>query len=301
MAASAAAMLLSSGTYSIAYPGAFIHFHGVRNSRKEHLTMEDASNYARQLRDTNDRRALDLAHEIIADAVWIYLCLKDKAFDEVRRTQNDPDITDVECFATSIAERVGDNVALLCKKAYNKYVASIELSDYVFRENLTSSKSLGDFERRVLKRVVDYDYRLNRNSPDWHYDEDNLSNLFEEFRLIKDFSTGAHRGSILDLGINYWRCFATGEEITRFDTGEIKEDEFNQWVSATIVPRLQPIWYFVVSICRLLQEKENPLTPEDAYWLGLVNEVLGSDELSMRSAFENIPDATAAEPEIQDN
>jgi hypothetical protein len=40
-----------------------------------------------------------------------------------------------------------------------------------------------------------------------------------------------------------------------------------------------------------MQEGENRLTPHDAYWLGLINEVLGDDDLvTLRSMVEHQPD-----------
>ena len=38
-------------------------------------------------------------------------------------------------------------------------------------------------------------------------------------------------------------------------------------------------FYFVVSLFRLLQQGEFYLTPRDAYWLGIVDEVIGDTDL----------------------
>jgi hypothetical protein len=42
---------------------------------------------------------------------------------------------------------------------------------------------------------------------------------------------------------------------------------------------MHPLWYFVVSLFRLLQQGEFTLTPRDAYWLGIVDEVIGATDL----------------------
>ena len=49
------------------------------------------------------------------------------------------------------------------------------------------------------------------------------------------------------------------------------------------------MWHIVVSICRVLQSGEYPLTPEDAYWMGLVDEVVGSQLPCMRTFAEADP------------
>jgi hypothetical protein len=51
--------------------------------------------------------------------------------------------------------------------------------------------------------------------------------------------------------------------------------------------RLSPLWYFTVSVCRLLMQGENRLTPSDAYHLGLVDEVIGTDLIGFRSVIED--------------
>ena len=51
----------------------------------------------------------------------------------------------------------------------------------------------------------------------------------------------------------------------------------------------QPLWYFMVSLCRLLQSDDFDLNPKEAYWLGLIDEVPGSDLPNLRVIFENAP------------
>jgi hypothetical protein len=42
-------------------------------------------------------------------------------------------------------------------------------------------------------------------------------------------------------------------------------------------PILEPISAFFVALCHTLQEGENELTARDAYWLGIVDEIVGED------------------------
>jgi len=52
--------------------------------------------------------------------------------------------------------------------------------------------------------------------------------------------------------------------------------------------KLRPLWYFVVSLCRVLQTADHELTAVDAYWLGLVDEVPGSGLPNLRQSLMKI-------------
>jgi nitrate/nitrite transporter NarK len=50
------------------------------------------------------------------------------------------------------------------------------------------------------------------------------------------------------------------------------------------------IWFLFVSFCRRLQSGDFPMTATEAYWLGLIDEVIGLDLRSPRILVENAPD-----------
>jgi hypothetical protein len=82
---------------------------------------------------------------------------------------------------------------------------------------------------------------------------------------------------------------------------ELIEDEVQriEELVEMVRPMLQPIWSFFVALCHALQEGENRLTATDAYWLGLADEVIGENLMSLRMFEEFKPDpvdnATPAE------
>ncbi len=45
----------------------------------------------------------------------------------------------------------------------------------------------------------------------------------------------------------------------------------------------------MVSLCRILQSDDFSLSAEEAYWLGLVDEVQGSGLPNLRELLENVP------------
>jgi len=46
---------------------------------------------------------------------------------------------------------------------------------------------------------------------------------------------------------------------------------------------------FFGALCHALQEEENPMTALDAFWLGLIDEVIGEDLPTERKMFERRP------------
>jgi hypothetical protein len=63
-----------------------------------------------------------------------------------------------------------------------------------------------------------------------------------------------------------------------------------------VQPILQPVWSFFVALCHALQEGENELTAIDAYWMGLVNKVIGEALPTSRWFAEYEPDAQTQQP-----
>jgi len=69
------------------------------------------------------------------------------------------------------------------------------------------------------------------------------------------------------------------------------EAERNGKLVLKVRPLLDPLWSFFVALCHTLQEGENELTAADAYWLGLIDEVMGVKGLSgHREVAEYAPD-----------
>lgn len=52
--------------------------------------------------------------------------------------------------------------------------------------------------------------------------------------------------------------------------------------------KIEPLWSFSLTLCRELTRGEHPISPEDAWWLGLIDEVLGSPSLTRRPIREKV-------------
>jgi hypothetical protein len=64
--------------------------------------------------------------------------------------------------------------------------------------------------------------------------------------------------------------------------------------------KIEPLWSFSFTLCRELTSGEHPITPEDAWWLGLIDEVLGSPTLTRRKIREDVKERLIQNISISD-
>ena len=72
-------------------------------------------------------------------------------------------------------------------------------------------------------------------------------------------------------------------------------DEQAKKLVEKVTPVLEPLWSFFVALCHALQNGENELRAHDAYWLGLVDEVVGENLFAIRQFVEFTPDPLTPE------
>ena len=219
--------------------------------------------------------------------VFIYATLQD-SFDKIRKEEEKSELSDVECFARALYYRLSSDADSLPRKAFARYVQVQELSDAVFSKiKVAENEPVAKTERSILKAIIDYEYRTLKKNPRWTFTEQTLDTIAEDFRVIKDFLVGTHRRTLAPLAKKFGTFFLNDGDSKIFQQTKFSnDDERDNWLREKAVPKLQPLWYFMVSLCRLLQEKENPLTASDAYWLGIVNEVIGSKLRCLRHVWE---------------
>lgn len=85
----------------------------------------------------------------------------------------------------------------------------------------------------------------------------------------------------------FGKSFLYPEQVKIFDgMSAAPQSEREEWLIAEIGDKVKMFWYFVVCMWRNLQEEENPLTAEEAYWLGIVDEVVGAKLAALRRMSE---------------
>jgi hypothetical protein len=104
---------------------------------------------------------------------------------------------------------------------------------------------------------------------------------------MRDYIMGEHLYVMRDLLSTFGEDFLTEKEIEQYNTLKTSDPKKAKALLGTAAfPRLEPLWYYTVSLCRALFEGENRLTPEDAYWMGIIDEVIGTNLVGFRIVAE---------------
>lgn len=269
-AASAAADLLVSGNYAIAYPEARILYHGVRTLPRESLTAEDVSSTASELRIRNEGFASALMRKLELRLMFRFLDAKVE-FTRRRKGGAGKAISAAQYFEEVVYCRLTEPARTLFEKAksrqgrYEQLLAAAKKA----RMHATSAKT----EASIIKAIVDYEVRRHKYDPGWTFRTGGLATLNEDFFLLGE------RLSALESREFDGMCLDASELV--LSPSEQKavqrapDDVRDQVKVDKVRPVLEPVWSFFAALCHALQEGENELTATDAYHLGLVDEVIG--------------------------
>jgi ATP-dependent protease ClpP protease subunit len=288
-AASAAADLLSSGDYAIAFPGCSLLYHGVRTPglipALQPLTAERTSLLAHILRLTNDAFAMELVKRTEKRFVFRFIFSRPK-FEEVRAKNPNKVLSDLDCFMEVVSEKLSFKATKVFKKAQERY-ARYEplLANLTTKGKPDRRKNPVKVEAARIKAIVDFEVAENKPNPGWTFKDGGLTRLAEDFFLIAEYLESQQSERI-----KYW-CGVIGQyALSKEELAEIDkitdESAKNEALTTKVQPYLQPLWSFFVALCHALQEDDNELTAEDAYWLGLIDEVMSDTSLLTERWFE---------------
>jgi ATP-dependent protease ClpP protease subunit len=290
-AGSAAADLLSYGDYALAYPGTSIVYHGSRFSHQLPLTTEYTSLLMQFLRETNDKYATKLAREIVDRFMFRFISAKNEFKDEFEEIRNrDPKKTELDCFLTFVSGELSEGakrVVASAKERYGRY--DLLLDTVIKKARRIDSKTQAEFEAHQIKAIVDFELRKNKKNEDWNFEKGGLDALTDDFFILHEYLNNYASGFFEGLCNTYGRWWLSREDDDAF--GKLSDDEREDATFAKVEPLLLPVWSFFVALCHALQHGENELTARDAIWLGLIDEILGEEELPCRRmAWEYKPD-----------
>ena len=117
-----------------------------------------------------------------------------------------------------------------------------------------------------------------------------MAQVSDDFFLLNEY-IGQHQNARIEEFCEEWKEFVL-KDADKAAIDALPEDQRKGARVAKLTPVLLPLWLFFGSICHVLQEEENPLTPTDAFWLGLVDEVAGVDLPTLRKIAEHSPTST---------
>lgn len=300
-AASAAADLLASGDYAVAYPGSTILYHGIRTPLRA-ATAEQTSMMAHYLRVTNDFYAMELARKIEFRFMYRFTMLKSR-FIEIRKEDPNKVFTDVDCFLELISRKLSEKAKKVFDKAVSRYGRYEALLNYVSQQSIepNSNDPQAKIEGSRIKAIVDFEITNNKADSSWTFKDGGIARVADDFFILNEYLDTQASDRLLEWCKTYGRFALSREDIKEFDE-IVDESARDSKMIEKVRPFLQPVLSFFVAFCHALQEGENELTATDAYWLGLVDEVMGRQTLSaFRLMIEHEPDPSpqAEQRELQ--
>jgi hypothetical protein len=298
-AASAAADLLSSGDYAIAFPESTIVYHGVRQSLVDPVTVELGSALTESLKISNEQYAMALARKAVWRFMFRFVMMKHQ-FPDFRQKSNLPSARDLDCFLGLVSEKLSSQAKKLVSRAGERHKKYDALLNRVLVAALVTKKAtpinakrIAQTEAAILKKIIDFEISNHKNDPGWTFSDGGLSRLSDDFFLLLEYVNSAQSDHFKRI-CERWGHFA----LTAAEAAELEsisdESARTQLRLEKVRPQFQPLWTFFVALCHALQEGENDLAALDAFWLGLIDEVVGENLDTPRLLVEFQQDA----PEI---
>lgn len=278
-AASAAADLLSFGDYAVAFPSSTVLYHGVRTQDSSPLTVERTSNVGWFLRVSNDRYAMTLARKVEERFSFRFITVRNK-FHDLRSSSNRQSMSDVECFMKVVDGNLSTGGRSVWERARKRYSRYEEIFSTIIK------KSRGDFARMTraqveglsIKAIVDFEIKTNKQDQGWTFGRGGFQNLADDFYLLNGHLAATGDQRLRKWSVRFGKLVLPKEDVAAIDAIADQQAREEKLVDA-VRPILEPLWSFFIALCHALQDGENELTAHDAYWMGLVDEVVGDSTL----------------------
>jgi ATP-dependent protease ClpP protease subunit len=274
-AASAGAILLALGDYAYAYEHTFLYFHPVQSSELPD-DCEDAAEALRSFERTQSEMANKLAKKIIGRVVFRYQKLKDK-FNLRRKDIKPRELIHLRCFVDAICKemtRKGDDLA---EKAYES-VLKVRMLIRKAVPHAITARSEARSDAKVLTNVIKHEIsEYEKKKEVWRINEYGAVQIVNDYLTLRDYVLGEHRSTVFELLHTYGIDFLSERDRKRYhNLRKTEPEKAFGFLAKKAHPILEPLWYYTASLCRALFEGENELTVADAYWLGIIDEVIGT-------------------------
>jgi len=295
-ASSAASDILMAGDYALAYPYSRILCHGTRHviSRPTALTRDIAASFAKDMAGLDEEFAITLARNCInrfmfrVSRVWLMIEEPDKA---------EPDLFSASKFLT--AESLGQQFRrFLQTKGLAREAILVQLD--IAAKNVSGTIMLAprdswQYEQNAGESAKHREQAIRtailKNALADASSEARFIGLEAKFLLVRDFLAAHHTEMIGTLQRRWWQDLVGREDLQKVESPDplTPEERASQAVER-ISTRCFLMWFLFVFFCRQLQTGDFPMTATEAYWLGLIDEVIGLDLPSPRVLVENAPD-----------
>jgi len=244
------------------------------------------------LQSANEQFALRLAERIISRLLFLLTIHR----QEIDSNPHDTDISSPVSVFVSLLEiklsAIDENHAQLVREAREMQQQTSKLVQILI-EKVSAEKgnsppeTSAEAQIRFLKALLDYELSRADRPENWTLLQGGFDEIRQHFLQFADFLAGEHTDHRERLVRDYGTFMLSKAELTHFQTLASDSKESAEWLNEKASPRMAEFWYFVLCLCRQLQRGENPFEAQAAYWLGLVDEVLGTDLPCMRLIFES--------------
>lgn len=169
-AASAAADLLSSGDYAVAYPHSAVLYHGMRTQESNPLTVEYTSVLTNILRRSNDIYAAELARKIDDRFSFRFLFARSE-FDRVREKHPTQQLSDLECFIEFIDGKLSKEARKVWQRAKDRHGRYRDLFSTVLKrvKGDFAKMSVAQAEASAIKAIVEFEVKANKDDSSWSF------------------------------------------------------------------------------------------------------------------------------------
>ena len=267
MAASAAADLLMSGDYAIAYPHARILCHGVREmGQDEALTHEKASQLAKSLANSNERFAIQLADNCISRFIFRVAALS-SGFATVRERLGRPDLPNPSCLIETLRGRISPGLIEVLEQALKRSTDNDSL-DLAVSESLLGV-DIGpmprpEFEVLLLKTIIDYEAKQHAGEDGWSLRIQGLEIIGDKLDLLLDKYTDHHSAMTSLLCDRWGEMFLTAEQA--LEVAALPDRDKPARTQQIVSEPLEALGSFLYRI-QLTPRDDSGCAPEEAYWL----------------------------------
>ncbi len=274
---SAAATLLALGDYAIAYKHSRMHFHGIRYPVVEELTAEAASDSAGSLSRSNRTIAMRLAKVVLERLILRYISLQ---------PEFSAPLSPIASFVNCLKHRVSNAGDKLLDQA-SMYMGRLEnVSAALKGAGIQGTDEHLERDAKVFRAILEFEIAQHKTQ-DWCLDEFGVQEVVTDYFLLRDYSFGEHNTHLENVIDSYGPSFLSVAQFTEYaKKHDADAAAAKAWLRPLVEDDARQFWYFTVCLCRFMQEGENPLNSADAYWLGVVDEVLGSDMIGARHFVE---------------
>lgn len=275
-AASAAADLLALGDYAIAYPFSVIHHHGTRQNEQS-VTVENIGKIESSLRETNEDFAIRLATKIFHRLIVRILQIRREASPNFLFYEM---IADPQSFIGALRDKLSERHRKLIDDATKR---QSDVAEILKIAGIKPDATKQSAESQILKAIIDFEGGKSGSANKESFSASELSAIHDNLYQIRGLFHERYSINLIDIVHRRGVFFLQPEERIEYDTiPKEQAQERSEFLMSCVAHKLNPIWGLVVSLSRCLQAGEHTINPIDAYWLGLADEVIGSDLPSLR-------------------